>query len=120
MKSFFQPRPSPDAAETAELRSMMAAVQRSQAVIEFELDGTIISANPNFLAVIGYELAEVKGRHHRMLMDPAEAASPGPYPRLLKADKASACAAGLPIAAAVGASGFAAAIGSTTASGSDG
>ncbi|MBU4197895.1 MAG: PAS domain S-box protein [Alphaproteobacteria bacterium] len=69
-------RPSPDAAETAELRSMMAAVQRSQAVIEFELDGTIISANPNFLAVIGYELAEVKGRHHRMLMDPAEAASP--------------------------------------------
>jgi methyl-accepting chemotaxis protein len=54
----------------------MAAVQRSQAVIEFELDGTIISANPNFLAVIGYELAEVKGRHHRMLMDPAEAASP--------------------------------------------
>ena len=76
MKSFFQPRPSPDAAETAELRSMMAAVQRSQAVIEFELDGTIISANPNFLAVIGYELAEVKGRHHRMLMDPAEAASP--------------------------------------------
>ncbi|MCG2664664.1 methyl-accepting chemotaxis protein [Brevundimonas sp.] len=55
---------------------MMAAVQRSQAVIEFELDGTIISANPNFLAVIGYELAEVKGRHHRMLMDPAEAASP--------------------------------------------
>ena len=76
MKSFFQPRPSPDAAETAELRSMMAAVQRSQAVIEFELDVTIISANPNFLAVIGYELAEVKGRHHRMLMDPAEAASP--------------------------------------------
>ncbi|OYW90114.1 MAG: chemotaxis protein, partial [Caulobacterales bacterium 32-67-6] len=55
---------------------MMAAVQRSQAVIEFELDGTIITANPNFLAVIGYELAEVKGRHHRMLMDPAEAASP--------------------------------------------
>jgi len=76
MKSFFQPRPSPDAAETAELRSMMAAVQRSQAVIEFELDGTIITANPNFLAVIGYELAEVKGRHHRMLMDPAEAAKP--------------------------------------------
>ena len=76
MNPFFQPRPSPDAAETAELRSMMAAVQRSQAVIEFELDGTIISANPNFLAVIGYELAEVKGRHHRMLMDPAEAASP--------------------------------------------
>ena len=43
MKSFFQPRPSPEAAEAAELRSMMAAVQRSQAVIEFELDGTIIT-----------------------------------------------------------------------------
>ena len=76
MKSFFRTRPSTEALEAAELRSIVAAVQRSQAVIEFELDGTIITANPNFLAVIGYELAEVQGRHHRIFMDPAEAASP--------------------------------------------
>jgi methyl-accepting chemotaxis protein len=76
MKSFFRPRSSADAAEAAELRSMMDAVQRSQAVIAFELDGTIIDANPNFLAVIGYDLGEIQGRHHRLFMGQDAAASP--------------------------------------------
>jgi len=53
-----------------ELEAMVAAMDRSQAVIEFELDGTIIKANENFLATLGYSLAEVKGRHHSMFVDP--------------------------------------------------
>ena len=49
----------------------VAAISRSQAVIEFELDGTIIEANENFLNVMGYKLDEVKGRHHSMFVDEA-------------------------------------------------
>jgi len=45
-------------------------------VIEFELDGTIITANDNFLTVLGYTLAEVKGQHHRMFVDPDDAGRP--------------------------------------------
>ena len=77
MKSIFRTRPAIDAAEHGELRSMLAAVDRSQAIIEFELDGTIRTANPNFLAVVGYTLDEIRGRHHSLFMDPAEAAGAG-------------------------------------------
>ncbi|MFA4937834.1 methyl-accepting chemotaxis protein [Brevundimonas sp.] len=59
-----------------ELRSMLAAVERSQAVIQFDLDGTVREANPNFLSVVGYDLGEIVGRHHRMFVDPAEAQTP--------------------------------------------
>jgi methyl-accepting chemotaxis protein len=52
------------------------AIHRSQAVIEFNLDGTIITANTNFCGAIGYALDEIKGNHHRMFVDPAYAASP--------------------------------------------
>ncbi|RZJ38710.1 MAG: PAS domain S-box protein, partial [Brevundimonas sp.] len=76
MKSLFRTRPAIDAAEHGELRAMLAAVDRSQAVIEFELDGAIRTANANFLSVVGYALDEVRGRHHSLFMDPAEAASP--------------------------------------------
>ena len=55
--------------------AQLAAVHKSQAVIEFELDGTILTANDNFLDAIGYSLAEVAGQHHRMFVDPAEANS---------------------------------------------
>ena len=48
-----------------------AAINRSQAVIEFKLDGTIISANENFLKVLGYSLAEIQGKHHSMFVEPA-------------------------------------------------
>ncbi len=51
------------------------AITRSQAVIEFELDGTILSANPLFLATVGYSLEEIVGKHHRMFVDPAYASS---------------------------------------------
>jgi methyl-accepting chemotaxis protein len=56
-------------------RGMIAAIGRSQAVIEFNLDGTIVSANPNFLEVMGYSLDEVRGKHHSMFVTPAERSS---------------------------------------------
>ncbi len=55
----------------ADLKGKVEAIGRSQAVIEFELDGTIISANENFLAAMGYTLAEVQGRHHSIFVEPA-------------------------------------------------
>ncbi|MGV3515551.1 MAG: methyl-accepting chemotaxis protein [Luteitalea sp.] len=57
------------------LRGQLAALDRSQAVIEFDLDGTIITANDNFLGALGYRLDEVKGQHHRMFVEPGYAAS---------------------------------------------
>ena len=60
----------------AELRSMVDALHRSQAVIQFDLDGTIRDANQSFLSVVGYALGDIVGRHHRMFVDPAEAQTP--------------------------------------------
>ncbi|MBK9002854.1 MAG: PAS domain S-box protein [Sphingomonadales bacterium] len=51
------------------------ALNRAQAVIHFQLDGTIIDANDNFLAVMGYTRSEVVGKHHSMFAEPAFAAS---------------------------------------------
>ncbi len=51
--------------------ALVEALDRSLAVIELGLDGTILTANGNFLAAVGYELAEIVGRHHRMFVDPA-------------------------------------------------
>ncbi|GAH30281.1 unnamed protein product, partial [marine sediment metagenome] len=45
--------------------AQISAIRRSQAVIEFKLDGTIITANEVFLDAMGYTLDEVKGRHHK-------------------------------------------------------
>jgi methyl-accepting chemotaxis protein len=57
-------------------RNQVEAVSRTQAVIEFQLDGTIVTANENFLEATGYKLAEIQGRHHRTFMDRDEAQSP--------------------------------------------
>jgi len=59
----------------ADYEGQLAAISKSQAVIEFNLDGTIITANDNFLGALGYALDEVKGRHHRMFVEPDFAAS---------------------------------------------
>ncbi|MGE5158141.1 MAG: PAS domain-containing protein, partial [Gemmatimonas sp.] len=56
----------------AELASQIAAIGNSQAVIEFNMDGTVITANENFCKALGYSLSEIKGRHHSMFVDPAE------------------------------------------------
>jgi methyl-accepting chemotaxis protein len=55
----------------ADLSGKVDAISRSQAVIEFNLDGTIITANENFLKTLGYSLDEIKGRHHSMFAEPA-------------------------------------------------
>jgi methyl-accepting chemotaxis protein len=57
---------------TANLEGQIAAIRKSQAVIEFDLAGTVLDANENFLATVGYTLTEIKGRHHRIFVDPAE------------------------------------------------
>ncbi|MFB0493306.1 methyl-accepting chemotaxis protein [Methylobacterium sp. OAE515] len=61
-------------ARNALFAGQIAALDRSQAVICFTLDGTITDANANFLSTMGYTLEEVRGRHHRMFMPSAEAA----------------------------------------------
>ena len=50
----------------------IAAIGRAQAVIEFNLDGAIITANENFLGALGYSLAEIAGKHHSMFVAPSE------------------------------------------------
>ncbi|KQS89533.1 MULTISPECIES: methyl-accepting chemotaxis protein [unclassified Rhizobium] len=55
--------------------AIMAAMHKSQAIIEFDLSGNILNANANFCAAVGYELSEIKGKHHRIFVDPVEAAS---------------------------------------------
>lgn len=67
---------SANAKETDELKALRDAISRSQAMIEFELDGTIITANDNFLGVVGYRLDEIQGRHHSMFVSPEYARSP--------------------------------------------
>ena len=52
-------------------QATLNAIGKSQAVIEFNLDGTIITANQNFCAAMGYALSEIQGKHHSMLVDPA-------------------------------------------------
>jgi methyl-accepting chemotaxis protein len=57
---------------TADLAGQIAAIGKSQAVIEFNMDGTIIGANQNFLKTVGYALDEIRGRHHSMFVEPSE------------------------------------------------
>jgi methyl-accepting chemotaxis protein len=58
--------------KTADLAGQLAAIDKAQAVIEFNMDGTIITANHNFLATLGYGLSEIRGKHHRLFMPPDE------------------------------------------------
>jgi len=62
--------------EAADHQCQIEAIGRSQAIIQFNLDGTIISANRNFLDALGYTLDEIKGKHHAMFVDPQERETP--------------------------------------------
>ena len=62
--------------QIAEFEGKVRAIERAQAVIEFELDGTVITANENFLHIFGYNLDEIVGKHHRIFCDPGYAESP--------------------------------------------
>ena len=53
-----------------EMSAKMAALDKSQAVIEFKLDGSIVTANDNFLGAVGYSLDEIKGKHHSLFVEP--------------------------------------------------
>jgi methyl-accepting chemotaxis protein len=61
---------------TAEYEGMIHAINRSQAVIEFDLQGIVLTANENFLRIFGYSRDEVVGKHHRMFCDQGYAESP--------------------------------------------
>ncbi|MBQ4860421.1 PAS domain S-box protein [Pseudoalteromonas sp. MMG013] len=61
--------------QAADYEGQLNAISTSQAVIEFAMDGTIISANENFLATTGYTLDEVVGQHHKIFLDPQYAQS---------------------------------------------
>ncbi len=60
-----------DAEQFAEFAGQVTAISRSQAVIAFGMDGTILDANDNFLRALGYTLGEIKGKHHNMFVDEA-------------------------------------------------
>jgi methyl-accepting chemotaxis protein len=62
--------------QIAEFEGKIRAIERALAVIEFELDGTVITANENFLRIFGYGLDEIVGKHHRIFCDPGYAESP--------------------------------------------
>ncbi len=51
------------------IRSMVAAIDRVQAIIEFDIDGTIVRANDNFLSALDYKPEDIVGKHHRMFVD---------------------------------------------------
>jgi methyl-accepting chemotaxis protein len=57
---------------TANLSGQIAAIGKAQAVIEFNMDGTIITANDNFLGAMGYALEEIRGRHHSLFVEASE------------------------------------------------
>ena len=87
----------------ADARGQLDAINKSQAVIHFSPDGTILDANQNFLDAMGYTIAEIRGKHHRMFVEPRYAGSPeyaefwqklargqfdaGEYKRLAKGDR---------------------------------
>lgn len=61
--------------QSAEFEGKVSAIGKSQAVIEFKMDGTIIWANENFCKTMSYDLKEIQGKHHSMFAEPATAAS---------------------------------------------
>jgi methyl-accepting chemotaxis protein len=61
--------------ELIDLRAQVAALHKTQAIMEFNLDGTITTANENYLKLVGYRLDEVQGLHHNLFVDSAYAAS---------------------------------------------
>ena len=60
----------------ANFEGQIAAINRAQAVIEFGLDGKVLTANDNFLKALGYTLDEIRGQHHSMFVEAAYRQSP--------------------------------------------
>ncbi|TWA85451.1 methyl-accepting chemotaxis sensory transducer with Pas/Pac sensor [Azospirillum brasilense] len=66
-----------DKHRSADQEGQIAAVNKSQAVIEFDINGNVLTANANFLATMGYRLEEITGRHHAIFVAPEERNSDG-------------------------------------------
>lgn len=62
-------------ARKADANNILEALSRSQAMIEFDLDGNILTANENFCSALGYQLSEIVGRHHRIFCESEYTAS---------------------------------------------
>lgn len=62
-------------ADQNDATAVMRAIDRTQAVVEFTVDGEILDANPVFLECMGYTIEEIRGKHHRIFVDPSYAAS---------------------------------------------
>lgn len=62
--------------KNADYEGKINAVSKAQAMIEFDLQGNILTANENFLGAVGYGLSEIQGKHHSMFCDPAYASTP--------------------------------------------
>ena len=77
-----------DTLELASLQGQLAAISKTQAVLELQLDGTIITANENYRRTVGYELAEIQGQHHDMFVAAADRTGGGS--RQLSADDSRA------------------------------
>ena len=60
----------------SDAKSVLAAVGKAAAIIEFDTSGQILTANENFCRAFGYELSEIKGQHHSMFVEPAYVHSP--------------------------------------------
>lgn len=57
--------------QSADFEGQIKAIHKSQAVIEFDLSGNVVTANDNFLNTLGYRLEEIRGQHHGMFVEPA-------------------------------------------------
>jgi len=59
--------------QNADYEGQIAAIRRTQAVISFDINGTVLEANDVFLSAMGYRIEEVRGHHHRMFVEPGYA-----------------------------------------------
>ena len=78
IKSRPAPRPKPNASldtSRADVAAMLQAVDRSTAIIELSIDGAVLTANGNFLRMLGYTLDEIKGKHHSLFVSPSDGLS---------------------------------------------
>lgn len=79
MHSIAESRPiplTPPGSAPNEQAALLAALDRAQAIVSFDLEGRVLHANQNFLDTFGYRADEVVGQHHRMFCDPAYTRSP--------------------------------------------
>lgn len=75
MALFFKKKSQVESKDDGLDKAIAALIERSQATIQFDTKGNIVSANENFLQAVGYSLEEIVGNHHSMFVDPDYAKS---------------------------------------------